>query len=445
MLFQGRNRFRLSYLFISCDIILLIIPWVTGDIPYFFAGVFLGTLLLFLYVYAVVSIRYIRIHRSHNSSAVEGEAFYIDTAVANFSYLPVFSLQIDDACLPARTMTIRNILPVTLLPRSVYEYTGCVYITKKMGTYRLGPAEISLTDPLGIFTVHKSLDHITGLVVYPTLNIPERLRLMKYPFLKKIGEEIVPIAGYSADFRGPREYRKGDAKKTVHWRATAKHRNLMVKEFDENGIAEVGIFVDYRRISLRGTGNLTTLALALNTGAAIAEAAVRTYHRFGVSFIGFRNMNDLQFNTGINHLHMVLRSMVSLSRPGRYSSYCREAEKKLALLRPNSTVVFIAVQTTLEAEAFISLAASCRLRRIKPIIVLINDRTFIKVYPEQTDIEKKAAVLQPLKTILETEGASVFILSKKDIPAEVIDAAADVYRNDPDILQYGRKGKAEYA
>jgi hypothetical protein len=108
-------------------------------------------------------------------------------------------------------------------------------------------------------------------------------------------------------------------------------------------------------------------------------------------------------------------------------------------------VVFIAVQTTLEAEAFISLAASCRLRRIKPIIVLINDRTFIKVYPEQTDIEKKAAVLQPLKTILETEGASVFILSKKDIPAEVIDAAADVYRNDPDILQYGRKGKAEYA
>jgi uncharacterized protein (DUF58 family) len=340
-------------------------------------------------------------------------------------------------------MVTRRTLPVTLLPRSVYEYTGYVHITKKMGTYTLGPVTITITDPLGIFSVSKDIDHVTDLVVYPSLNIPERLSLMEYPYLKKVGEEIVSIAGYSADFRGPREYRREDPKKTIHWRATAKYRKLIVKEFEENAIAEVGIFIDYRRISLRGTGNLTTLAMALNTGASIAAAASKKFHRFGLSFIGFKNKDDMLFNTGVNHLHLILHAMVSLSKLGKFSDYCSEAREKLNILKRNSTAVFIVSQTTVNPEAFIELIASCRNRRIKPVVILINDRTFIKVYPEQMELEKSAVPFKSIKKVLETEGASVFILSKRDIPAEKIDASADIYKRTVNMLSRKQKEAIE--
>ena len=433
MLSAPRRYFRLSYLFISFDILLLLVPLFNGEITFFFAGVFLGILLILLYVYARVSIVYVRVHRSHSNSAVEGEEFFIDTAVANFSYLPIFYLQIQDTCLPSRTLVTTRTLPVTLLPRSVYEYTGYVYITKKMGTYTLGPVTVAVTDPLGIFSVRRDIDYITDLIVYPSLNIPERLSLMEYPYLKKVGEEIISIAGYSADFRGPREYRKEDPKKTIHWRATAKYRKLMVKEFEENAVADVGIFIDYRRISLRGTGNLTTLAMALNTGASIAAAASKKYHRFGVSFIGFRNEDDMLFNTGVSHLHLILHSMVSLTKLGKFSDYCSESREKLSRLKRNSTAVFIVSQTTVNPEAFIDLVASCRIRRIKSIVILINDRTFIKVYPEQMEFERSAVPFKSFEKVLEAEGASVFILSKRDIPAEKIDASADIYKQTVNI------------
>lgn len=423
---RSRRYFRLSYLFISADILLLLLPCVTGDIAFFFAGIFLGSLLILLYTYAAFSIRYVRINRSHNESAVEGEEFYIDTAVANFSYIPVFYLEIHDTCLPARTMSADAVLPVTLLPRSVYEYTGCVYITKKMGIYVLGPAVLTVTDPLGIFSVSRNVDHITHLTVYPAIDIPKRLSLMEYPFLKSVGEEIVSLSGHSSDFRGIREFRKGDSRKTVHWRSTARHRRLMAKEFEENSVTEISIFIDCRRIALRGTGNLTTLALALNTGASVAAAASMKSHRFAVSYIGFRDDRRMPVNAGIHHLHLVLHSMVSVSKPGKYSDYCIEVRDKLASLKTGSTAVCIVSQTSVDPAELINLVSLCMKRRIKPVIILIDDRTFIKVYPEQMEIEHSAVDVTSLKRSLEIEGASVYVLAKRDIPSQKLHTEPDM-------------------
>jgi uncharacterized protein (DUF58 family) len=295
-----------------------------------------------------------------------------------------------------------------------------------MGMYRIGPMDLEASDPFGIFSLKKRIECITELTVYPPIHIPERLGLMQFPLIKKIGEEMLSEAGYASDFRGQREYRREDPKKMIHWLATAKHRRLIVKEFEENVITDVGIFTDYRRLSLRGTGNLTTLVLGLNTAASVAAAAMQKFHRFGISFIGYQKSHDMVFGTGVHHLHYVLHSMVTLGSPGKYSDYCSEVEEKLHTVKKNGTAVFIVNHTPTDQAGLLDIVKSCVRRGVKPVVALINDRTFLKLFPEQLEIDKDAPELSKAAGALKKEGAAVYVLSKGDIPAHEIDASTEI-------------------
>ena len=96
------------------------------------------------------------------------------------------------------------------------------------------------------------------------------------------------------------------------------------------------------------------------------------------------------------------------------------------MVQRNGTAVFIVNQTPTDPAGLLGIVKSCISRLVKPVVVLIHDRTFLKLYPEQLEIERDASEFKETVRMLKQEGASVFILSKKDIPAHVIDASVEV-------------------
>jgi uncharacterized protein (DUF58 family) len=418
--------YSLAAVLMGLDVALFTIACVTGSIAVFFAAVFILAFSLLEMVYLALAARGLRVARSHSPAAVEGEEFFVEMAVANFSYLPVFYLEVQDGFAPARSLSINRTIRQSILPRSVYEYTARTFIAGKVGIYQVGPVDLLVTDPFGLFTIRRRILHHTTLTVYPALRIPALLRLLENPLVRRVGEEIIAQAGTAADFRGPRDYRRGDPKRTIHWPATARHGRMIVKEFDETGVTDVAVFVDHRRIALRGTGTQTSLELALHAAASVAGAAARGYHRFAVDFIGHGGGMDGRFGTGIGHLHLVLQAMVSLGRPGMYADYGRGVRTQVAGLRRHATAVFIVCQTPTPMAEMEELVALCRVRGVWPFVILIDDRSFLKVYPEQTAFEREAPALAAARAALEAAGARVLTLDKRDVPADRMDAAEEV-------------------
>jgi len=113
------------------------------------------------------------------------------------------------------------------------------------GVFSLGPLEVEYADPFGLARGRSSLAGVQSLSVVPA---------------------IVPLGGGPSIIAGDgsarlvqrrssgsdddlmtREYRSGDAMRRVHWRASARHGELMVRQEEQRTYPEARILIDTRR------------------------------------------------------------------------------------------------------------------------------------------------------------------------------------------------------
>ena len=114
---------------------------------------------------------------------------------------------------------------------------------RRRGVHELGPATVRVSDPFGVVTELLDVAERTSLHVAPD---PEPL--------SEHGASIVPETGNDPSRRaqpqpGPdnvttREYRHGDPMRRVHWAASAKHGELMVRQEDPRSTREAVLVLD---------------------------------------------------------------------------------------------------------------------------------------------------------------------------------------------------------
>ncbi len=94
------------------------------------------------------------------------------------------------------------------------------------GERRFGPVRVEPTDVFGLFTREFVIDDRETALAYPERHpVPTRFRSGLY------AEEALGRSRRREEFDRLREYARGDALRDVHWPATAKHDELVVKEF----------------------------------------------------------------------------------------------------------------------------------------------------------------------------------------------------------------------
>lgn len=111
------------------------------------------------------------------------------------------------------------------------------------GRFSLGPTDVHLGDPFGLFPhVHHlpARDHVVVLpAVVPVDLVP--LRMGRRPggeALRRRTHQVTPNAS------GIRPYLPGDSLNRIHWRSSAKWDELIVKEFEVDPLADVWIVLD---------------------------------------------------------------------------------------------------------------------------------------------------------------------------------------------------------
>jgi uncharacterized protein (DUF58 family) len=137
----------------------------------------------------------------------------------------------------------------------------------RRGIYALKSFQVRTGDPFGIFQLSKTLSAHKEIRVYPQVKplpilFPQARR--HFGSLKAAGSQL---ENYS-QFSSLRQWQKGDSRKIIHWKQSARQDQLLVKNFEQQGDAKVNIFIDMAAESY-DLGRRQLEDMAVETAAAL--------------------------------------------------------------------------------------------------------------------------------------------------------------------------------
>lgn len=223
----------------------------------------------------------------------EGEQVTLTLRVTNRKWLPLAWLRISDrmslAISPREKHLSPSHIPLTgfldsrasLLwnERARWDYTiPC----NKRGYYTLGPAQIATGDLFGLFERTLDVPHTDRLIVYPRVDEIEEWGLPpKEPFGD--ARTRLPVFQDPTRIRGLRDYHPEDAPKHIHWRATARHNAIQVKQYDPTINFNLVFFLNLATYELAWQGVDSERAeRAIRLTASLASFAARQKYAFGL-------------------------------------------------------------------------------------------------------------------------------------------------------------------
>jgi len=378
--------------------------------------IFLGECLLVLAVasYALSGGRReaFRFTREHHPRCFEDDLVNVQLRCVYTGRIGLDLVEIRDTFSPGQAYFVHNLVTEPMRPSHELQLTYENLISHRRGLYTIGPVRLSCTDSLGIFRHDHEFDLFTSLYVYPKVPVVDHFDLLEEGTLRHVGQEVYARAGRSELFRAIREYRPGDPLNLVHWPSTAHHGRPMVKEFDDNVVTDVSIFLDLHRLSLRGIGDVTSVEYIIKAAAATVRAAIARSHRVQV-FALARHADHVPLAGGWPHLLTVLDRMTLYRASGEHD-FADEVRRRIALLPRGGTVVWIVSATNFNLERCRPLIERLIADSMKVIAILIDDRSFLKLFSEQEVLHARRPPLRTTADELKRLGCRVVTAASGD-------------------------------
>jgi uncharacterized protein (DUF58 family) len=137
------------------------------------------------------------------------------------------------------------------------------------GRHRLGPLGVRLRDPFGLSTRVAAISGSSDVLVLPRI-VPLGGGRPAGSGVGAEGEIPHMVALHGEDDVSIREYRDGDDLRRIHWRATAKTGEIMVRQEDRPARRRAVIVLDSRARGHHGTGSSGSFEWAVTACASVA-------------------------------------------------------------------------------------------------------------------------------------------------------------------------------
>jgi uncharacterized protein (DUF58 family) len=234
--------------------------------------------------------------------------------------------------------------------------------TEDRGVFDLGPMQISLTDPFGLASTVSVGASPTKLTVYPRIDAIEALpdTLGHDPYAG--AEHPTALGRGGEDFYALRAYEVGDDLRRVHWPASAKADDLIIRQDEMPWQGRSTVVCDLRR----GVHNRESLEVALSATASIVTACWR--RQALIRLVTTQGL-DSGFGAGQAHGELLLEQLASaaMSTGGNLAL-------SLATLHREGNGGAVAVVTT-EVASDTDLEAVARLRgRFGSVVLVLLER-----------------------------------------------------------------------
>ncbi len=216
----------------------------------------------------------------------------------------------------------------------------------RRGRYEIGPAVISTRFPFGLIEHQTPIFLKQRIVVYPRLG-----RLTEHWWARRREEfEGAHQRGnretrMSGEFFGVREWQAGDSRRWIHWRSSARHGTLVVRQFEQPRNRDVAILLDL------GFGESTPTEDAYDSPIEIAVSFAATILsqlcREGGTSVALGTTTPEAVCIHGPASTPLLRSgmeLLAVSQPPRQDCFGLLWRKLTAVIEPGTEVVLITVR-----------------------------------------------------------------------------------------------------
>jgi uncharacterized protein (DUF58 family) len=177
--------------------------------------------------------------------------------------------------------------------------------------------EVRSAAPFGVAERRRRLPVNASTLVLPRVFPVGEVSFVEPVATSEAAHRSAPRRGHGPDYLGVREYRPGDPMRHVHWGLTARHGQVMVREFEEERTRRLAIVIDTER----DAGETWTpfdraCAVAASLVAAAAEAGhgVRTIAAMDDGVEVLRRADAAEIQRWLARLEPTARDVVSVVR-----------------------------------------------------------------------------------------------------------------------------------
>lgn len=190
------------------------------------------------------------------------------------------------------------------------------------GEYYFGHLNVYVSSILKIVKRKYQFQNEQMVMVYPSI-----IQMQKYDFLAisnsltALGLKKIRRIGNTSEFEQIKEYVRGDDFRTVNWKATAKHAQLMVNQYQDEKSQPVFSVIDSGRVMKMPFNGLKLLDYAINSTLAFSNVALKKHDKVGLLSFSKKIETFLPAVSKLTYLNRILENLYNVNTQFTDSDY----------------------------------------------------------------------------------------------------------------------------
>ncbi len=228
----------------------------------------------------------------------------------------------------------------------------------RRGRFTLERCEVWIRSPMGLWETRRLLALPDAFKVYPDFARPYDNPLQGLDtWLSRAGVRQQPRRGLGMEFHQLREFREGDSLRQIDWKATARHRTPIAREYQDERDQQILFMLDCGRRMRSQDGERSHFDHALNACLLLSHVALRQGDAVGLSSFAGDADRHLAPAKGTQHMNLLLDAVCELDSTRRPSDYSTAVKALLTRQKRRALVIMV---TNLRDEDDEDLLAALR-------------------------------------------------------------------------------------
>ncbi|HEX6534740.1 MAG TPA: DUF58 domain-containing protein [Gemmatimonadaceae bacterium] len=254
---------------------------------------------------------------------------------------------------------------------------------RERGRWPLGPVVLRATGWLGLVQRTLRAEPGDAVLVVPSMSGVRRFRMLSLQHrLRDVGIRAIRRRGEGTTFNNLREYAVGDDPRHIDWKATARRRKLITREYTVEQGQTVMIAVDAGRMMTQLAEGVPRFEYALSSATLLADVAVQSRDQVGLIVFDDEVRAFVPAARGREALERVRRALIpataTMTEPDYAAAFRALAERH----RKRSLIVlFTDVVDPRSSQALVAHTVRSAARHLLLVVALRNDHLMAATVP----------------------------------------------------------------
>ncbi|MEO8491401.1 DUF58 domain-containing protein [Pseudomonas sp.] len=276
----------------------------------------------------------------------------------------------------------------------------------RRGHFSFSRCEIHLPSLFGLWSARRLIEVADATRVYPDFARLYGAQLLGVDnWLSQLGVRQRPRRGLGLEFHQLREFREGDSLRQIDWKATARQRSPIAREYQDERDQQIVFMLDCGRRMRSQDDELSHFDHALNACLLLSYVALRQGDAVGLCTFASDQPRYVAPVKGSGQLNLLLNAVYDLDTTRRTADYQAAASQLLARQKRRALVIVVTNLRDEDDEAL--MAAVKRIGR--------QHRVLIASLREEVLDQLRQAPVQTLPEALTYSGTVDYLNTRNEL------------------------------